>query len=162
MRFFRRPETEILVVCTANICRSPMAEGLLRSQLRREGLHKKVTVESAGTHATQPGRGPDPRARTVCKQHGIDIAKSRARQVTDRDFERFDHILCMDEKNHQWLVRACPDPCKHKIAALANWVDGVGRLEIPDPYYGNQQGFLEVYARLCAAIENFVARELRD
>ena len=162
MRFFGRPETEILVVCTANICRSPMAEGLLRSELKKAALEKKVAVDSAGTHATQPGRRADPRAQTVCKQHGLEIGKCRARQVIDRDFERFDHILCMDTKNHQWLARACPESLHYKIADLATWLDGSGGMDIPDPYYGNMQGFLEVYARLSKSIENFVARELRS
>jgi protein-tyrosine phosphatase len=159
MLFVRRPQTSVLLVCSANICRSPMAEGLLRRELQQLGLQKQVKVDSAGTHASQTGRAPDPRARLVCQQHGIEIGQCRARQVGQRDFERFDHILAMDANNHEWLSQACPEEYRRKIAAIGCRLQGSDRLYIPDPYYGNQQGFREVFILLGAAVQAFAAEE---
>jgi low molecular weight protein-tyrosine phosphatase len=161
MGLFSRPETSILLVCTANICRSPMAEGVLRVELERRGLLGKMKVDSAGTHATQPGRAPDKRAQLVCQQHGIDIGKGRARQINQRDFGRFDHILAMDSNNYEWLLQACPESHRHKIALVCAWFEGNSDANIPDPYYGNQQGFMEVYTLLCNALEAFATRVLK-
>jgi len=160
MRLFGRPETSVLMVCTANICRSPMAAGVLRQGLQQRGLKGRVRVESAGTHTGQSGRAPDPRAQLVCAQYGIDIGKHRARQVIRRDFERFNYVLSMDGRNYEWLVQACPDQHLHKITAIGSWIDGKDAIAIPDPYYGNQQGFEQVFHLLHEAVEGFLAKAL--
>lgn len=160
MRLFGRAETSVLMVCTANICRSPMAAGVLRMALQQRGLKGRVRVDSAGTHTGQTGRAADPRAQSVCAQYGIDIGKHRARQVAPRDFERFDYILCMDGRNYDWLAESCPEQYLHRIALITAWVGGDEPADIPDPYYGNPQGFEQVYLALCAAVEDFVASEL--
>ena len=159
MRFFSRPEMSVLMVCSANICRSPMAEGVMRFELLQLGLQNKVQVDSAGTHASQAGRAPDPRAQRVCSQNGIDIRKARARQVSQKDFETFNHILAMDARNYEWLIGACPEPHKHKISLVGHWAGHSSEVEIPDPYYGNEQGFAHVLSLLQTAIAGFVARE---
>jgi len=85
MRLFGRPEISVLMVCRANICRSPMAEGVLRTELLRRGLDGRVRVDSAGTHAGQIGRAPDPRAQRVCASHDINIKKIRSRQIRSEE-----------------------------------------------------------------------------
>jgi len=160
MRLFSRPEKSILLVCTANICRSPMAEGVLRAELLQRGLEKKVRVDSAGTHASQPGRAPDPRALQICEQHGIHIARARARQVTEADFDRFDHILAMDRRNLAWLLEHSPPSQRYKLAQVTQAAGESDPVDIPDPYYGNLQGFVEVFSMLRTALDAFVARQL--
>ncbi len=159
MWFFSRPKTSVLMVCSANICRSPMAEGVLRYELRQHGLQDKVRVDSAGTHASQIGRAPDPRAQRVCAQNSIDIHKSRSRQVKLKDFESFSYILAMDARNYNWLVEACPEPHRHTISLLGRSANHSGDIEIPDPYYGNEQGFTHVLSLLQTAITGFVSEQ---
>lgn len=158
MRFFSRPETSILTVCTANVCRSPMAEGLLRFELRQRGLHNKVRVQSAGTHATQPGRRADPRALKVCAAVGVDLSRCRARQLVEEDFSRFDHILAMDQHNLQWLLKYAPESRRERISLVASWAPGGLPEEIPDPYFGNEAGFDRVLSLLQASVQGFLAR----
>jgi protein-tyrosine phosphatase len=87
----------VLMVCTGNICRSPTAEGVLRAKLQRLGLHGRMVVDSAGTHGYHTSEPPDPRAIKHAAQRGYDIAKLKARPVSDDDFVRFDWLLAMDE-----------------------------------------------------------------
>lgn len=157
MRFFSRPDFSILVVCKANICRSPMAEGLLRAELKRRGLDRRVRVDSAGTHASQLGHPADVRAQKVCGAAGVDLRKSRARQVKPKDFESFDYILAMDEKNYKWLVTACPSSHAGRITLLNTWMPEGTSTEIPDPYYGSSDSFQLVFTMLRGAIEGFVS-----
>jgi len=157
MRFFGKPDTSVLMVCTANICRSPMAEGILRSELELRGLRGRILVDSAGTHASQPGRAADARAQQICSREGIDIGKCRARQVREEDFARFDHVLCMDQQNFEWLLNASPEPCRGRISLLGAWA---GRdacpADIPDPYYGNIAGFELVFSMLRQSVVGFL------
>ncbi|MCB1701939.1 MAG: low molecular weight phosphotyrosine protein phosphatase [Pseudomonadales bacterium] len=161
MRLFGRPEKSILTVCAANVCRSPMAEGIFREELRRLGLHRKIRVDSAGTHATQAGRRADPRALRVCADQGINLSGCRARQVKEEDFGRFDYLLAMDRRNEQWLLEHSPEPYRGRISLLASWAPGAGPEEIPDPYYGNQAGFDQVLSMLNAAVQGFLL-QLRE
>lgn len=160
MGLFSRPETSVLMVCRANICRSPMAEGVLRGQLLRLGMEGRVRVDSAGTHAGQTGRSPDPRAQRVCSANGINIKKIRSRQIGSRDFETFTHILAMDAANVSWLVAASPQEHRHKISHVGAWTGEADAADIPDPYYGNEQGFSCVFTLLQPAIAGFVASQL--
>lgn len=162
MWFFSRSRTSVLMVCSANICRSPMAEGLMRAELIRIGLQHKVRVDSAGTHTSQLGRAPDPRALRVCSINNINIHKNRSRQIRQKDFESFSYILAMDTRNYKWLVDACPELHRHKISLLGSWGSHPIGIEIPDPYYGNEQGFANVLDMLQTAITGFVVEELRS
>ena len=159
MRFFSRADSAILLVCTANICRSPMAEGLLGAALQRSELRDKFRVESAGTHASQLGKAPDVRAQRVCLQHGIDIRKCRSRQVRETDFEDFDFILAMDSQNFEWLLAACPVPQHHKISRVGAWGNGAEWIDIPDPYFGNEAGFTHVFNLLQVSVHAFVGAQ---
>jgi low molecular weight protein-tyrosine phosphatase len=156
MRLFRKPDTAILMVCTANICRSPMAEGVLRQVLEQRGLNRKISVDSAGTHASQPGRSADARAQKVCKLEGVDLSKCRARQVREQDFMRFDHILAMDQRNHRWLLDNCPEACSVRVSLLGEWAEEMDLTEIPDPYYGNKASFEKVFEMLRTSIQGFM------
>ena len=156
MRFFSEPSIRVLLVCTANICRSPMAEGLMRLKLEQRDMLRKTSVHSAGTHAFQPGRPADPRAKKVCSREGIDLRKCRARQITDQDFEKYDHILALDGKNYRWLLDACPELYRDKVSLLGSWSEEARNADIPDPYYGNLAGFEAVFSMLNEPINEFV------
>src|SRR5215216_7620958 len=98
----------ILFVCTGNICRSPMAQGVFEDVARREGLAEELTVDSAGTHAYYTaGEPPDPRAQESLLSRGIDISVQRARLLDPEDCERFDYILTMDEENYRAVSSLC-------------------------------------------------------
>ena len=100
--------TKVLMVCMGNICRSPMAEGMLRKALQEAGLDRHVEVDSAGTHAYHVGSPPDPRAQQAIRQRGAEISNLRGRKVADEDFERFDYILVMDGDNYNKLIQRAP------------------------------------------------------
>lgn len=157
MSLFSRPSAAILTVCTANICRSPMAEGLLREELKLRGMGRKVNVMSAGTHVSRPGTMADARAQRVCAREGIDLRKSRARQVAEEDFKQFDYILAMDQRNYRWLCETSPIAYRGRISLLGSWATCGDIGEIPDPYYGSQAGFENVLAQLHPSIEGFLA-----
>lgn len=138
---FSSPDSGVLLVCMANICRSPMAEGIMRAELSRCGLASQVKVDSAGTHVGQPGSRPDRRAQQVCQEIGVDISRCRARQVVKADFENFDYLLALDEDCLGWLKAYAGALCGQKILMLGAFSTLEG---IPDPYYGNLAGFERV------------------
>jgi protein-tyrosine phosphatase len=161
MRFFGRPSVSILMVCTANICRSPMAAALLRKELKLRGMSRKVSVESAGTAALL-GYRTDGRAQQVCGREGINLRKSRARQVIGDDFLRFDYILAMDQRNHQWLLDSCPHSHRGRISCLGSWAVGGPIGDIPDPYFSSLVGFEQVLLKLHLCIDGFLAYFLEE
>jgi protein-tyrosine phosphatase len=162
MKIFSRPSVAILMVCRANICRSPMAEGLLRGELKMRGMDRKVSVDSAGTHASQLGHAADGRAQQVCARERIDLRKSRARQVTEEDFLRFDYILAMDQRNYQWLLDSCPESQRDRISRLGSWAVGGSIGDIADPYFGSLVGFEEVMLKLHMCIDGFLAHFIEE
>jgi protein-tyrosine phosphatase len=127
-----------------NICRSPMAEGVVRVLAERRGLSSILEVDSAGTHAYHEGEQPDQRARKVAASRGYDLSRARARRVTDQDFSRFDRILAMDRQNLAFLRRACPAEHLSKLGLFLDYAEGIVADEIPDPYYGGTEGFEQV------------------
>ena len=131
----------ILVVCTANICRSPTAEGVFRGLVERQGLSDSITVDSAGTGAYHVGEGPDSRAKAAARQRGFDLGGLRARKATAADFRAFDYVLAMDRQNHQNLAAICPPGEEHRLHMMMDFAPGLGRREVPDPYYGGSGGF---------------------
>jgi protein-tyrosine phosphatase len=138
-------KTRVLFVCTENICRSPLAEGLMRHHLKLAGLAGGFKVGSAGTSASQPGARPDQRARDVAAAAGINLGKIRARRVTNRDFELNNLILAMDNSHIGRLIKICPPEHHHKISLLLDHDPGQSLKEVPDPYYGSYEGFVEVF-----------------
>lgn len=136
--------TSVLFVCLGNICRSPTAEGVFRHRLQQAGLADQVRVDSAGTGAWHVGKAPDERARQAAAGRGYDLSPLRARQVRSHDFEDFDLILAMDQSNLQDLQSLCPVEYQHKIRLLLDYADEAAEREVPDPYYGDGDGFQRV------------------
>ncbi len=140
--------TKILMVCLGNICRSPLAEGILKSKLPED----KFTIDSAGTGAYHVGNTPDARSIAVAKKYGIDISNQRARQFTRKDFVDFDIIYAMDTSNHTNILKiAKNDIDTSKVKLILNEITPSENLSVPDPYYGGVQGFENVYKMLDTA-----------
>jgi protein-tyrosine phosphatase len=133
----------VLFVCLGNICRSPTAEGVFRHKLREAGLEARVEVDSAGTGDWHVGKAPDTRTRQAALRRGYDLSALRARQVAGDDFRRFDLILAMDGSNLQHLQRLRPSS---GAAELDLFLRRYQLLldEVPDPYYGGEDGFEQV------------------
>jgi len=130
----------ILFVCLGNICRSPMAEGVLSQLIAEKRLDKNINVDSAATHNYHSHARPDQRACLTAKAYGIDITNQRSRQVTDDDFEKFDLIVSMDEGNYEHLIGKSKQS-HYKIKQFADYLSDSNYSYIPDPYYGNLADF---------------------
>jgi protein-tyrosine phosphatase len=154
----------LLFVCLGNICRSPTAEGVMRSLVAREGMEGQITVDSAGTGAWHLGSAPDARARAAAAERGIDLS-GHARQVQPEDFETFDLVLAMDRENERLLRGMARDEQERSKVRLLREFDPAsveaGDLEVPDPYYGAAGGFEEVLELVQAACEGLLA-EIRS
>ena len=136
----------ILFVCLGNICRSPTAEGVMRRLLREEGLEHAVTTDSAGTGDWHVGSPPDARATAAARSRGIALAGA-ARVVARRDFDAFDLILAADRRNLRELRAAAPAGARERIRLLREFdpaSNGAADLDVPDPYYGGDEGFERV------------------
>ena len=134
-------KTKILFVCLGNICRSPMAEGTFRHLVEEQGLEHLMEIDSAGTGAWHVGNPPDHRATATAAQRDIDLSLQRARKVRGEDFEYYDHILAMDDENHDNLMRMSPSEHQHKVRLFLSLAPELHEREVPDPYYGGDQGF---------------------
>ena len=131
----------VLFVCMGNICRSPMAEAVLRSLARRLWPDLAVEADSAGTHDYHLGHAPDERAQRVAGAHGIDLSGLRARQLVVQDFDRFDLILVMDLQNHHAALALAPPELRHRVQLLLDYAPQLALREIPDPYCGELSDF---------------------
>jgi protein-tyrosine phosphatase len=129
----------VLFVCLGNICRSPLAEGMMRHLSTTQGLD--VTIDSAGTGDWHAGEPPDPRAIAAAQRAGFDISGQRARQVTRDDFRHFAFILAMDGSNLSILQRLQPDATSTTLDLLLNYAPGGTGRPVPDPYYGLPRDF---------------------
>ncbi|WP_372744846.1 low molecular weight protein-tyrosine-phosphatase [Lutibacter sp.] len=142
--------TKILMVCLGNICRSPLAEGILKSKV----YNFKTFVDSAGTGAYHIGKLPDPRSIAIGSINGIDITDQRARKFTVEDFDNFDLIYAMDNSNYNNIISlARNEQDKEKVKLILNEVFPGENLDVPDPYYGGDFGFKNVYKMLDEACE---------
>ena len=133
--------TRILFVCTGNICRSPTAEGVARRLIATRGLAGLIEVDSAGTHGYHAGEPPDPRTMKAAKQRGYDLSSLRARKLEITDFQRFDMLLAMDAGHLEAMRRASPEVYRPKLELFMRYSDGYDLDEVPDPYYGGENGF---------------------
>jgi protein-tyrosine phosphatase len=156
LSLFQR-RTRILLVCTENICRSPMAEGLLRHYLQQTEFADGVEVLSAGTRTSQPGCRPDQRAQKVAALRGINLGRIRARRVTERDLVRSDFIFAMDESNIRDLSEMCPLQFQDKLSLLLSHHRGQPLIEVPDPYFGSIEGFERVFQIIDAAMGDLIS-----
>ena len=153
-----KPDLAVLLVCMGNICRSPMAEGVLRAKLLQAGLHTRVVVDSAGTHGYHAGEAPDPRAIRSAAKRGYELAHLRARPVQADDYTRFDWLLAMDEANLCWLRSRLPAGAAPRLGLLmAHARRHADVVEVPDPYYGAAAGFDRVLDLLEDACDGLVA-----
>lgn len=147
---------KILMVCLGNICRSPLAEGILQSKLPSD----KFTVDSAGTGDWHAGQGPDRRSVTTAKGRGLDISCQKARQIKPADFTNFDHIYVMDSSNLRDVTKLAQTPeAKAKVKLMMDEVFPGQKVDVPDPYYDGPDGFEKVYDMLDEAC-TLVAQKL--
>jgi protein-tyrosine phosphatase len=154
-------EVRVLFVCYGNTCRSPLAEGVFRAKVERAGLAERVSVDSAGTHAPDPGGPPHPLSRAVAARHGLEIGDLRGRRFVPADFERFDRIVVLDRSNRKdVLARARGDHDRAKVRLLRD-ADG----EVADPIFGGDEDYERAYAQIdeaCDSLLDEVRAELRD
>jgi len=141
--------TKILMVCLGNICRSPLAEGILKSKLSNAYI-----VDSAGTANYHTGNAPDKRSIAVANKYGLDISNLKGRQFVVSDFDTFDMIYVMDESNYQNVLRLTRDAKDiSKVSLILNEVHPNMNFEVPDPYYGGDHGFETMYHMLDEACD---------
>ena len=138
------PRAAVLFVCTGNICRSPLAEGVFRAFVGSVGLQHRITIDSAGTHDSQVGQLPDPRTLAVARRRGYDLAPHYARKVAASDFARFDWIMAMDRYNLDLLQALQPTSYRGHLGLLLAMRSEGGVVEVPDPYFGGPREFEHV------------------
>lgn len=131
---------KVLFVCLGNICRSPTAEGVFRRYVEQAGLSEKITIDSAGTADWHIGKAPDPRTQAAAAVRGYDLSTLRGRQAVPADFAEFDLILAMDNSNLSNLQAMQPADGKAELALYLPRF-GIRPDEVPDPYYGGEDGF---------------------
>ncbi len=147
----------ILMVCLGNICRSPMAEGILKQKLKENNL--AFEVDSAGTGDWHSGEHPDPRAIATAQKFGVNISKLVARQFRVSDFENFDIIFAMDQKNlNDILALARNESDRNKVELLLNYVPHRKDKNVPDPWFGEADGFISVFQLLDSACETYISQ----
>lgn len=152
---------KILMVCLGNICRSPMADGLLRKKVADLGLN--WTVDSAGTANYHIGEAPDTRMRECARKFGVSIDDLRARQFSKGDFKDFDLIYVMDKSNYNnVLALSNSDTERAKVKLILDELDLEPGMEVPDPYYGGEEGFIAVFKMLDQATQKIIDNYSND
>ncbi|WP_395073732.1 low molecular weight protein-tyrosine-phosphatase [Flavobacterium sp.] len=147
---------KILMVCLGNICRSPLAEAILRSK-----LPENYIVDSVGTGNWHVGHPPDPRSMKIANQKGLDISNLKGRQFSINDFSDFDHIYAMDNQNYKDIIGlATTEVQKSKVKLILNELFPNENVDVPDPYFGLENGFEKVYDMLDAVCE-IIAKNLQ-
>lgn len=145
------------MVCLGNICRSPLAEGIMRSKLN----FTKFEIDSAGTSGSHRGQAPDKRSIAVAKKKGIDISKQASRKLTTADLENYDYIFVMDNSNYRdTIALAQNEEQKAKVHKILDWAFPNEDLDVPDPYYGGDSGFDNVY-RMLDHVTDVIAGKLQ-
>lgn len=133
----------VLFVCLGNICRSPTAEGVFRHRVREAGLEERIHIDSAGTGDWHVGKAPDSRTCRAARLRGYDLSGLRARQFQREDFERFDLVLAMDRSNLRHIQAVRPATAWAELDLFLRRYD-MALDEVPDPYYGGEDGFEQV------------------
>ena len=150
----------VLMVCLGNICRSPLAEGILREKLKNKSVDS--LVDSAGTSQWHIGENPDKRSIEVAAKNDIDISFQRARSFSPSDFNAFDLIFAMDQENYaDIIVQAKSDEERRKVHIFLNYA-GLGNKPVPDPYFGGDKGFEKIFKMLDEASDLVTARIIKE
>jgi protein-tyrosine phosphatase len=151
-------KNKVLMVCLGNICRSPLAEGVLKKLVHDKKLSQDFLIDSAGTIHHHIGERPDSRSIEVAKNHGISL-EHLGRQFTNNDFQNFNHILVMDESNYQNVIRLAKSQEEiNKVHLITDFdMRSTKPKIVPDPYYGNINDFEEVYQQLNYCCEGFLS-----
>lgn len=137
-------DVNLLFICLGNICRSPIAEGVMREKVRKAGLQDRVRVDSCGTSAHHVGEAPDPGSVRICRLNGLDIRQQRSRQLHPKDAERFQWLVCMDGSNLKRVKRAAGQ--HPHVVLLRDFEPGADRGQgVPDPWGGGARGFAQVF-----------------
>jgi len=150
--------TRILFVCMGNICRSPTAEGMLRQIAQREAPDLRLQVDSAGTHDYHIGAPPDRRSISAALRRGIDLSGLRARRLVAEDFQAFDHILVMDERNLADARAIAPGADMTRLQLFLDFAPEQPLREVPDPYYGDTGDFERVLDLSAAGAQGLLNR----
>ncbi len=151
-------KTRVLMVCLGNICRSPLAEGILKSKVNPN----KVFVDSAGTGSWHIGSEPDRRSIATARRYNLDITDQRGRQFSEDDFDDFDYIFAMDNSNFKDIMSmAKTDEDRQKVHLILEEIFPSENVDVPDPYHGGEQGFENVYQMLNEACEE-IAKKLNN
>jgi protein-tyrosine phosphatase len=147
---------KLLFVCLGNICRSPLAEGIMKHKIAEQGLDWEV--DSAGTGGWHAGDLPDSRSIQVAQKHGVDLTYQRARKLRSIDYEAFDRIYVMDSMNYQDVKRLANEDEYDKIELIMNEVEHHKNINVPDPYYGEGDGFEHVFQMLDRACDAIIKK----
>ncbi len=149
--------TKILMVCLGNICRSPVAEGIMRKKIKEKNIH--AIVDSAGTSDFHIGEAPDLRSQKNALQNGVDISMLRGRQFSEKDFDDFDMIFTMDASNYNNVMALSQNEMqKQKVKLMLTILNDKTIKEVPDPYFGGEAGFQQVFDLLDMACEAVAAK----
>jgi low molecular weight protein-tyrosine phosphatase len=152
----------LLFVCLGNICRSPMAEGAFRRAAAEEGVLDLFEIDSAGLGDWHVGQAPDQRAQKAAGRRGINISGQSARQVGKGDFARFDLVLAMDGSNCEDLRQIAPKGQRHKIRRFLDFAPHTGTKDVPDPFFGEAEGFDHALDLIEEAARGLLAELLSD
>lgn len=147
----------VVFICMGNICRSPTAEAVFRARAEAAGLLPYLRIDSAGTHDYHIGEPPDPRTQRAASQRGYDLSRLRGRQVAVRDFADFDYLLAMDCANLAILERLRPRDADSQLGLFLDFARSHAEREVPDPYYGGEQGFERVLDMVEDAAEGLLS-----
>ena len=147
---------KVLMVCLGNICRSPLAQGILERKSKENNTN--IYVDSAGTAGWHVGSSPDLRSINIAKKNKIDISNQKARKFSTYDFKEFDKIFVMDNSNYRDLIRLCSNQKEcNKIQLILKNIDPEKSPSVPDPYYGKENGFENIYRLLEKACSKIIS-----
>lgn len=149
-------KVSVLFVCLGNICRSPTAHAVFRNLVKENGLEEIIEIDSAGTAAYHIGKHPDTRSMETARNRGIEMLDLRARKVDFGDFYQYDYILAMDDENYHNLLDLALPEHREKVQMFLDYTKDYAESEVPDPYYGDSQGFEHVFDLVESASEGLL------